>query len=100
MKRLTALAGVLLALAAGLPARAETGEGPGRFERIQQQRELRREDFLGRREPRREALQRRQQERAEREARPGRLTPEERRQLRRDIREHGRKVYRNRPRRF
>lgn len=88
MKRLTVLAGVLLALAAGLPAQAQPGDGRHRFER-QQQREFRREE-----------VQRRQQERDEREGRQGRLTPEERQQLRRDIREHGRDVYRDHPRRF
>lgn len=100
MKRLTALAGILLALAASLPAQAQPGDGPRRFERFQQQRELRREEFQRQREQRREEFQRRQEERAEQEGRPGRLTPEERQQLRRDIREHGRDVYRNRPRRF
>lgn len=89
MKRFTALAGVLLALAFSFPAQAQPGDGSRRFERNQQQRELRREEW-----------QRRQQERQEREGRPGRLTPEERQQLRRDIREHGRDVYRPRQRRF
>ncbi len=89
MKRLAALAGALLTLAAVLPAQAQPGDGQHRFERFQQQREARREE-----------LQHRRQERHEQEGRPGRLTPEERQQLRRDIREHGRDVYRDRPRRF
>ncbi|MBM3392759.1 MAG: hypothetical protein FJY34_12435 [Betaproteobacteria bacterium] len=89
MKRSTALAGVLVALAASLPVQAQSGDGQRRFERYQQQREFRREEH-----------QRRQQERDEREGRQGRLTPEERQQLRRDIREHGRDVYRDQPRRF
>ena len=89
MKRFATLAGVLLVLVASLPAQAQPGDGQRRFERFQQQREMRREEF-----------QRRQFERDGQEGRPGRLTPEERQQLRRDIREHGRDVYRDRPRRF
>lgn len=89
MKHFATLAGVLLALVASLPAQAQPGDGQRRFERFQQQREMRREEF-----------QRRQFERDGQEGRPGRLTPEERQQLRRDIREHGRDVYRDRPRRF
>lgn len=100
MKCLTALAGILLALAASLPAQAQPGDGQRRFERYQQQREFRREEVQRQREFRREELQRRQQEHDEPEGRQGRLTPEERQQLRRDIREHGRDVYRDRPRRF
>mgnify|MGYP000858275341 CR=1 FL=1 len=95
MKRYAVLAGVLLTLVASLPAQAQPGDGSRRFERLQQQREFQRQ-----REMRREEFQRRQQEREEQEGRPGRLTPEERQQLRRDIREHGRDVYRDRPRRF
>ena len=95
MKRLVVLAGLLSALAASLPAQAQPGERPGRFERIQQrdaqqQREFRRE----------QELQRRQLQRHEHENRRERMTPEERQQLRRDIRERGRDVYRDRPRRF
>ncbi len=92
MKCLTFLAGVFLAVAASAPAQAQ----PGGRERTwgaerQQQREFRRD----------ENLQRRQQDRMTGEQRrPGRLTPEERQQLRRDIREHGRDVYRDHPRRF
>lgn len=92
MKYLTFLAGVFLAVAASAPAQAQ----PGGRERAwgaerQQQREFRRD----------EDLQRRQQDRMMGEQRrPGRLTPEERQQLRRDIREHGRDVYRDHPRRF
>jgi len=43
---------------------------------------------------------RRQERMADEDRRHGRLSPEERQQLRRDIREHGRDVYRDRPRRF
>jgi Spy/CpxP family protein refolding chaperone len=92
VKCLTFLAGVFLAVAASAPAQAQ----PGGRERTwgaerQQQREFRRD----------ENLQRRQQDRMTGEQRrPGRLTPEERQQLRRDIREHGRDVYRDHPRRF
>ena len=55
MKRLVVLAGLLSALAASLPAQAQPGERPGRFERIQQrdaqqQREFRREQELQRRQ--------------------------------------------------
>lgn len=100
MKSLTALAGVLLALAASLPAQAQPGDGQRRFERYQQQREFRREEAQRQREFRREEFQRRQQEHDNRAGRQDRLTPEERQQLRRDIREHGRDVYRDRPRRY
>jgi hypothetical protein len=84
-----------MALALSLSAQAQPGDGARRFERLEQQRE-----FQPRREQRREGFQRRQQERQEQEGRPGRLTPEERQQLRRDIREHGRDVYPPRHRRF
>jgi len=100
VKRMVLLAGALMAVAAGLPAQAQPGDGSRNFERFQQQREMRREEFQRQREFRREEFQRRQQERDEREGRHGRLTPEERQQLRRDIREHGRDVYREHPRRF
>lgn len=92
MNYLALIAGVFMAVAASLPVYAQPAgrDQPHRFERPQQ-REFRRD----------EDLQRRQEERSEnREARQGRLTPEERQQLRRDIREHGRDVYRDRPRRF
>lgn len=95
MNRTVLLAGAFVALLCGLPAQAQTGDGSRRFDRSQQQRELQHQ-----REARREQeFQRRQQERQEGAARPGRLTPEERQQLRRDIREHGRDVYRDGPRR-
>lgn len=91
MKRLASLAGVIIALASSLPALAQPagGDPHRRFERFQQQRELQRQ----------QEFRQRRQERQEQEGRPGRLTPEERQQLRRDIREHGRDVYRDRPRR-
>lgn len=86
------LAGIFVAVTASLPAQAQPGgrDPAWRAER-QQQREFRRD----------EEMQRRHQDRmAGEEGRHGRLTPEERQQLRRDIREHGRDVYRDRPRRF
>lgn len=92
MNYLALLAGVFVAVMSSLPAYAQPAgrDHPRRFER-QQQREFRRD----------EELQRRQQDRmAGEEGRQGRLTPEERQQLRRDIREHGRDVYRDRPRHF
>lgn len=88
----TFLAAIFVALIAVSPAQAQPGgrDSSWRVER-QQQRDLRRED----------EMQRRRQERmAGEEGRHGRLSPEERQQLRRDIREHGRDVYRERPRRF
>lgn len=97
MNYLALIAGVFVAVASSLPAHAQPAgrDQPRRFERPQQR------DFQRQREFRRdEELQRRQQGRQEQEGRPGRLTPEERQQLRRDIREHGRDVYRDRPRRF
>ncbi len=97
MKRLASLAGALVVLMAGLPALAQPAgsDASRRFERFQQQRELQRQRELRREQE----FQRRPQERQEQEGRPGRLTPEERQQLRRDIREHGRDVYRHRPQR-
>lgn len=85
------LAGIVIALAASLPAQAQPGGRERGWGAERQQQEFRRDGDL----------QRRQQERMSGEqGRPGRLTPEERQQLRRDIREHGRDVYRERPRRF
>lgn len=85
------LAGILLATASIVPAQAQQDrrERAWAVER-QQERDVRREggpshgpsDRIG----------------GER-GRYGHLTPEERQQLRRDIREHGRDVYRDRPRR-
>lgn len=100
MKLQVMMAGLLIALGAGCPVLAQTagGDNRSRLERGQQQRE----EFHQQREFRREQeLQRRQLERGDGgEGRPGRMTPEERQQLRRDIREHGRDVYRDRPRRY
>ncbi|BBO20752.1 MAG: hypothetical protein AMXMBFR31_13840 [Candidatus Desulfobacillus denitrificans] len=100
MKLQLVVAGWLIALGASSPALAQTAgaDRPSRPERSQQQRE----EFHPQREFRREQeFQRRRLERAEGgEGRPGRMTPEERQQLRRDIREHGRDVYHDRPRRF
>lgn len=97
MKYLAFLAGVLATVVASLPAHAQPGgrEHSWRVERQQQR------DFRNQREFRREEeSQRRQQDQRANEGRPGRLTPEERQQLRRDIREHGRDVYHDRQRRF
>lgn len=87
------LAALPLALLASLPALAQTqpdGHERGR-DAGRHQQDFRRDGDL----------QRRQQDRMEGgQGQHGRLTPEERQQLRRDIREHGRDVYRDRPRRF
>ncbi len=99
MNFLALCAGVFLTLTASLPAQAQWAgrDQPRRMERQQVDRQQQGE-FRRQREFRRdEELQRR---RDEDEGRQGRLTPEERQQLRRDIREHGRDVYRDRPRRF
>lgn len=81
------LLGVFLAVS--VPAQAQPG-GRERAPGADQQHELRREGDL----------QRRQRDRmAGEQGRQGRLSSEERLQLRRDIREHGRDVYRDRPRR-
>lgn len=94
LKHLAALAGVLLALVFSVPALAQSGDGPRRLERPRQG------EAQEQRKSRREAFTYRQQEREKGEAGSGRLTPEERQQLRRDIREHGRSVYRKRQHRF
>ena len=84
------LAGVFLAVAVSLPAQAQPGGRERAWGAEQQQRGFRQDG----------ESQRRQQERAAAEqGRQGRLTAEERQQLRRDIREHGRDVYGDRPRR-
>ncbi|MDT3735821.1 MAG: hypothetical protein ROZ00_06330 [Denitratisoma sp.] len=91
MKQLVLLAGVLVALAASMPALAQPGGRERAWGDERQQREYRPD----------EGRQRRQQDGMSGEqGRAGRLTPEERLQLRRDIREHGRDVYRDRPKRF
>jgi hemolysin activation/secretion protein len=86
------LAGVFAMAMASMPAYAQPGgrDPSWRAER-QQQREFRRDENM---------QQRRHERMAGPEERHGRLSPEERQQLRRDIREHGRDVYRDRPRRF
>lgn len=85
------LAGILLAAASVAPAQArqDRREAAWAAER-QQDRDVRRGG-----EPSRRQSDRMTDERG----RFGHLTPEERQQLRRDIREHGRDVYRDRPRR-
>lgn len=91
MKLLAAFAGIFIALTASLPAQAQS------YDREQQRRFQQERQQL----PPRDAGAPRQDERgAGRQSHPGQMTPEERRQLRRDIREHGREVYRDRPRRF
>ena len=94
MKRFLALAGMFLLLVVSVPVLAQPGEGQRRFERFEQQRAWRQEALQRQREQRREEFQHRREEGRVR------LTPEEREQLRRDIREHGRELYRERPRRF
>lgn len=90
MKFPACLAGVFLAAAVSLPAQAQPGGRERAWGAEQQQRGFRQDA----------ESQRRQQERAAAEqGRQGRLTAEERQQLRRDIREHGRDVYGDRPRR-
>lgn len=93
MKLVAILAGTFFALSATPPeayAQPADRDPAWRADRMQE-RELRRE----------EEFRRRQQDRMGGEqGRHGRLTPEERQQLRRDIREHGRDVYRDRPHRF
>lgn len=93
MRFLAAVAGIALALLAGPPAEAQNGgRDSHRFQRPQQER--------GAAPP--PAQQRREAAEAAREGqrgadRPrGYLTPEERQQLRRDIREHGGELYRDR----
>lgn len=89
MKYLAILAGVFASVMASWPVQAQPGgkESAWRAQR-QAQGEFRRD----------EEMQRRRQERkAGEEERQGRLSPEERQQLRRDIREHGRDVYRDHP---
>lgn len=95
MKILALCAGVFLTVTTSLPVHAQPSgrDHPRRFERQQQDR-----DILRHRELRRD--QEFQHRREDDEGRRGRLTPEERQQLRRDIREHGRDVYRDRPHRF
>lgn len=98
MKHLAAIAGIVLALAASLPAAAQPvrREGPPpRFQRAQPDRPPPLRE-LQRRSP----VDPRQEDAAPAPRPPRPLTPEERQQLRRDIREHGRDVYRDRPRRF
>ncbi|MBV6474740.1 MAG: hypothetical protein MOGDAGHF_00228 [Rhodocyclaceae bacterium] len=90
--RVAIIASLLLACAASPPVQAQPGgrDPAWRAER-QPQRDAQRDD----------EMQRRQQERMSGEqGRRGRLSPEEREQLRRDIRQHGRDVYRDRSRRF
>ena len=88
MKRWMALMSTFLILVASLPATAQQGQGgrrvgppgPGRPMPAQQQA------------PARETN--RQNHEAARDAR---MTPEARRQLRRDVHDHGREIYRDRP---
>jgi hypothetical protein len=89
MKRILIMLGVAAALAAAWPSHAQQGPPPGRrtmdrqqpMQPMRPQRELpaRPADYRERDEPRRHSM-----------------TPDERRQLRRDITDHGREVYRDR----
>jgi hypothetical protein len=86
MKRIAIIAGFAAAVAAAPPGFAQPGPPPGRGATDQPQPLP----------PSRPADAR------ERDASPPRkatMTPEERRDLRRDIRDHGREVYRDPPRR-
>jgi hypothetical protein len=94
MKFLASLAGFFIALSASLPALAQPFDGE-RARRFQQER-----PFQAQRERPLRGDPRQGERGAGESGRPGQLSPEERRQLRRDIREHGREVYRDRPSRF
>ena len=89
VKSLAVLMGVFLAVTVNLPAYAQPGgsDHPRRFDRPQQQGQQ-------------ENQQQRPPQEDQGSDRGGQLTQEERQQLRRDIREHGQEVYRERPRRF
>jgi hypothetical protein len=108
LKTLATLVGFLLVLFASLPACAQPADRdhPRRFQRFQPDRPPPPREL-----PRRGAYPPQGEPGAGERGpgvppgatvprRPGQLTPEERQQLRRDIREHGRDVYRERPRRF
>jgi len=92
---LALIAGVFVAVTSSLPAQAQPSgrDHPRRFERQQQDSDIQRHRDMRRDQ---EFRHRREDD----EGRRGRLTPEERQQLRRDIREHGRDVYRDRLHRF
>ena len=90
MKFLAILTGSFLAIIVTLPAYAQPGgrDHPRRFERSQQQG------------PQENQQQQRPPQEEQSANRGDQFTPAERQQLRRDIREHGQEVYRDRPRRF
>lgn len=90
MKLFAAFASAFIVLAASLPAQAQPA-GRDQQPRVRQERQQQLPPG---------AADQRRDERGVGEPLPaGRLTPEERRQLRSDIREHGREVYRDRARR-
>jgi len=85
MKRLYVLIGMLCCLAAAAPAMADRDGGGGGYDPS----ERRADDWRDRgHEERRQDVERR--------SRRDSLSPEERRQLRRDIKDYGRDVYRER----
>jgi hypothetical protein len=87
VKHRVALLSSLLILAASLPAMAQRGEGGRRLEQVEPARSMPAQKQM----PAREAN--RQNHEAPRDAR---MTPEARRQLRRDVHEHGREIYHER----
>ena len=90
MKRLIAVAGIFLVLVLSFPAAAQNASGRGRFAQGGGRGGAQSRQAPPQRPPAREASP--QQER-----RDGRMTPDERQQLRRDIQDHGRDIYRDRP---
>lgn len=92
MKRLLVLVGMLCTLVAAYPASADRDDNrrDQRYERSER-RDSGRGEWRDGRNNREQA--------AERGSRGGRMSPDERRQLRRDIENHGRDVYRERSRR-
>ncbi|MBL8379210.1 MAG: hypothetical protein JNM79_15180 [Burkholderiales bacterium] len=67
--------------------------GPGFEERRAAREEMRRE-YRERREERMERMERREEQNAGRDAQGQRMPPDERRELRRQIRDHGHDIYR------
>ncbi len=88
MKRLVIMAGIAVLLSAAWPGYAQPGPGGGRRGADGPVRPLP--------PPQREQLPPRDFRGDPQDPRRGQLSPEERRQLRRDIGDHGRDVYRDR----
>ncbi len=87
MKRWVALMSTVLVFAGSLPATAQQGEGNRRLGKVEPARSMPAQQQA----PAREAN--RQNHEAPRDAR---MTPEARRQLRRDVHDHGREIYHER----